>query len=73
MTSDHFDIGSVWKSLVASCVCVYVAKIRKRVFNVFVSSAKHIHLQLQKCLSLDQHKMRSLLAINAFVCRVIRR
>ena len=22
MTSDHLDIGSVWKSLVASCVCV---------------------------------------------------
>ena len=41
------------------------------VFNMFVSSTKHIHLQCQKRLFLDQHKMRSSLGINAFVCSVI--
>ena len=35
----------------------------ERAFSLFVSSAK--------CSSPDQHKTRSLLAINAFACRVI--
>ena len=36
--SNHLDLRSVWKSLVASCVCV--AELRMRVFNSFVSSTK---------------------------------
>ena len=36
------------------------------VFNMFVSSAKRIRLQRQKCSSADQHKMCLSLAINAF-------
>ena len=39
-----------------------------RVFVVFISSVKRIHLQRQKCSSPDQHKTRSSLAINTFVC-----
>ena len=42
-----------------------------RIFNVFVSSAKRVRLQRQKCSSLDQHKTRSSLAINGFVCSEI--
>ena len=60
MTSNHLDISSVWKSLVASsllCVCCVVcvgwggggAEVRTRVFNVFVSSAKRVCLQRQRC------------------------
>ena len=48
--SIHLDLRSVWKCLVASCVCV--AEVRTRVFNsfasstkVFVSSVKRVHLQ----------------------------
>ena len=69
MTSDHFDKSSVWKSLVASCACV--AGVRMYVFIVFVSSAKCAHLQRQKCSSPDQHKTRSSLVMNAFVCSVM--
>ena len=68
MTSDHLDKNSVWKSLVAS-VCV--AGVRTYIFNVFVSSAKRARLQRQKCSSPDQHKTRSSLAMNAFVCSVM--
>ena len=64
MTSDHLDVRFVWKSVAASCVCVCVAGVQMRVFNVFVSSAKHARFHRQKCLSPDQHKMRSSLAIN---------
>ena len=71
MTSDHLDKSSVWKSLVASCVCVCVAGVRTYVFNFFVSSAKRARLQRQKCSSPDQHKTRSSLAMNAFVCSVM--
>ena len=59
MSSDDLDISLVWKSLVASCVCVYVC------------GETRVHLQCPKCLSPDQHKTRSSLAINAFVCSVI--
>ena len=52
MSSNHLDLKSVWKSLVASCVCV--AEVRMRVFNafvsstkVFVSSAKRVHLLIR--------------------------
>ena len=69
MTSDHLDVSFVWKSVVASCMCV--AGVRSRVFNVFVSSAKRVCLQRQMCSFPDQHKMRSSLAINAFGCSVI--
>ena len=41
------------------------------VFNLFVSSAKRARLQRQKCSSPDQHKTRSSLAMNAFVCSVM--
>ena len=61
MTSDHLDIRSVWKSVVASCV--RVAELRMHIFNVFVSSMKRVHLQRQSVHL--QHKMGSSLAINA--------
>ena len=38
MSSNHLDLRSVWKSLVASCLCE--AEVRTHVFNVFVSSTK---------------------------------
>ena len=41
------------------------------VFNLFVSSAKRARLQRQKCSSPNQHKTRSSLAMNAFVCSVM--
>ena len=53
MTSNHLDITSVWKSLVASCVCVCVAEVRTSVFNTFVSSAKCVHLQHKNCFFLS--------------------
>ena len=50
MSSNHLDLRSVWKSLVASCMCV--AEVQTFVFNafisstkVFVSNVKHIRLQ----------------------------
>ena len=51
----EFNISSVWKLLVAGCVCV--TEIRTRVFNVFVSSTKEFistsmkreRVQRQKC------------------------
>ena len=75
MTSNHLDrlclevAGSV-------CVCVCVIEVRMHFFNTFVSSAKafisstkRVRLEHQNvCL---QHKMRSLLVINRFVCSVI--
>ena len=68
MTSDCIStkvlFGSRWQLVVR----VYVAGVRTRVSNVFVSSAKRVRLQCQKCSSPDQHKTRSLLAINAFAC-----
>ena len=67
MTSDHIDKSSIWKSLVGVCIDgVWI-----RIFNMFVSSMKRVRLQCQKCSSLHQHKTRSLLAINVFVCSVI--
>ena len=48
--SNHLDINSAWKLLVASCVCVCVrvcvcvAEAQTRVFDKFVSSAS-VHLQ----------------------------
>ena len=60
----------VWKSLVASCVCV-ASEVRMYVFNLFVSSGKCAHLQRQKFSSPDQHKTRSSLAMNAFVGSVM--
>ena len=50
------DISSVWKSLVAGCVCA--TEVRTCVLNVLVfstevsiSSAKRVRVQRQKCLS----------------------
>ena len=48
-----------------------VAGVRTYVFNLFVSSAKHARLQRPKCLSPDQHKTRSSIAMNAFVGSVM--
>ena len=60
--SNHLDINSAWKSLVAMCVFVCVAEARTRVFNtfvssakVFISSAKRVRLQRQKCSSPSQN------------------
>ena len=73
MSSNHVDISSVWKSLVA--ICVRVAEVQMRIFNaivssikVFVSSAKHVCLQYQ-CSSPTQNV--SSLAISVIVCSVI--
>ena len=52
MSSNFLHLSSVWKSLVVSCV--YVAEVRTPAFNAFVSYAKHVHLQRQKCSSLVQ-------------------
>ena len=49
VTSDHLGISCDCKSLKASCVCV--EEVQTRVFSVFISSAKLVHLQCQKCLS----------------------
>ena len=57
MTSDHLDISYVWKSLVASCVCVWLKF--KCTLSMCSSSSP------------DHHKTRSSLAINPFVCSVI--
>ena len=55
MSSNHLDlhVSSVWKLLIASCVCVCVTEVQTRVFNAFVSStkvlissAKRVRLQL---------------------------
>ena len=76
VTTNHLNINSVWKLLIASCV--YVAEVGNPVFNrfvsstkVFVSSTKHVCLQRQSVPL--QHKTCSLLhvAINVFVCSVI--
>ena len=71
MTSDHLDISFVWKSVVASCVCVCVAEVRTRVFNVFVSSAKRVRLQRQRLVSRQAQNAFVAIAISAFVCSVI--
>ena len=52
-------------------MCVCVAEVQMRVSNMFVSSTKSVRLQGQKRSCLDQHKTRSSLAINVFVCSVI--
>ena len=51
--SNHLDINSAWKSVVASCVCVCLNL--ERTFStrlspvlVFISSVKHIRFQQQK-------------------------
>ena len=59
---DHLDINSVWKALVASYVCV--AEARTHVFNVLASSAESVFR--------PQYTTGSLLALNMFVCSVIR-
>ena len=47
MSSNHLGLRSVWKSLVASCVCVCVwLKFERAFFDLFVSSAKRVRLQL---------------------------
>ena len=63
-------------SLCVACVCVCVADARTRVFNAFVSSAKVFisssNVFVSRANSVrPQHKTRSSLAINMFVCSVI--
>ena len=55
-SSNYLNISSVWKSVVASCVCV--AEVWTHVFDtfisstkVFVSSTKRVHYQQLKCSS----------------------
>ena len=74
VTTNHLNINSVWKSLIASCV--YVAEVGNHVFNkfvsstkVFVSSTKYVCFQCQSVPL--QHKTCSLLAIKVFICSVI--
>ena len=69
MTSNHLDISFVWKSLVASCVCVWLKF--ERTFSTCSSPARNAFVSNAKCTSPDEHKTRSLLAINAFACNVI--
>ena len=38
VTGNHLDVSSVWKLLVASCLCV--AEVQSRIFNSLVSSTK---------------------------------
>ena len=64
--------NSVWKSLLASFMCVCVAEVQTRIFKalvsstkVFFSSAKRVHLQCQKC-SLPAQK--ALVATNECYC-----
>ena len=71
VTMDDLDKSSVWKWMVDSCVCTCGAGVRTHVFNMFVSSAKRARLQRQKWSSPDQHKTRSSLAMNTFVCSVM--
>ena len=56
VSSNHLETSSVWKSLVASCVCV--AKVWTRVVKAFISSTKafvtstkHVWPPRQKCSS----------------------
>ena len=55
MTSDHLDKSSVWKPLVASCVCVAGVRLdvcswsSTYVFNELASSPKRARLQRQMC------------------------
>ena len=73
--SNQLDINSAWKSLVASCVLVWLKL--KHVFNTFISSAevfissvKHVRLQYQKCSTPAKNAFVAIV-INLFVCSVI--
>ena len=55
---------------VCVCVCVWL-KFEPAFSTCLSSSAKRVRLQRQECVYPDQHKTRSSLAINAFVCSVI--
>ena len=74
--SNHLDINFARKSLIASCVFVWLKfkcalstrsspapKCSSSAYNSFVSSNKSVH---------PQHKTCSSLAINLFACRLIR-
>ena len=68
MTSDHLDISSVWKSLVASCVCVWLKF--ERAFstcsfpaqNAFVVFSPAINAFVGSVLSLSEKNSRGYLA-----------
>ena len=69
----------VFNTFVAVCVasCVCGADARAHVFNAFISSAKAFISSSNSFVSSaksvrPQHKMRSSLAINMFVCSAIR-
>ena len=69
VTSNHLNVNSVRKSLVASCLCMCVWMKFKCAFSthsspalMFISSTKRFRLQCLQCLSLG---------INMFVCSVI--
>ena len=49
VTSNHLNISSVWKSLVASCSCV--AEVQTHAFNALVSSTK-VFVSVAKCVRL---------------------
>ena len=81
--SNHLDINSIWKSLVAICVCACVWMKFEHAFsmclspaqNTFVASDKYVRLQCD-----NRNRIRrwvaetiSSLAINVFVCSVILR
>ena len=62
VTSNHLDVSSVWKLLVANCL--FVAIVQMRIFNalvsstkVFISRAKHIcpHTASQVFVSSTKH------------------
>ena len=52
MSSNHLDLRSVWKSLVASFVPV--AEVRTCVFNAFVSRTK-VFVSSAKCVRLQHN------------------
>ena len=69
VNTDHLNISFVWKSMVSSCVCVWLKF--KRSFSTCWSPAQNAFVSSAKCSSPGQHKTCSFLAINEFVCNVI--
>ena len=66
MSSDHLEISSVRKSLVASCVCVCVGEVLTHVFNMFVSSTE-VFVTIAQIMFIPLPKVFISSTINTFV------
>ena len=71
MTSDHLDIGSVWKSLVASCVRVWLKF--ERAFSTCLSPVRNAFFSSYKVFVSGPAQNAFFANDNTFVSSVIRR